>query len=126
MRDVEDIRADWARLDELYATDKLDVMWNFARDIPDLLDELNTAQCAYAFVADSLSYETKRFCDALAEKNTEIERLQDEIDKTYEFHQWRERDAWQDARNAQTRIEALRRENEAAAARQYTTEEQRR
>ena len=40
MRALEDIRTDWARLDELYMTGRLDVMWNFARDIPDLLAEI--------------------------------------------------------------------------------------
>ena len=43
-------------------------------DIPDLLAELNTTQCAHAFVSDSLSYETTRFRAALAEKDAEIER----------------------------------------------------
>ena len=50
-------------------------------DIPDLLAELNTTQCAHAFVSDSLSYETTRFRAALAERDAEIERLHAEIDE---------------------------------------------
>ena len=45
------------------------------QDIPDLLDELNSVQCAMAFAEDSLGYETQRFSAALAEKDAEIERL---------------------------------------------------
>ena len=48
-------------------------------DIPDLLAELNTTQCAHAFVSDSLSYETTRFRAALAEKDAEIAQLKSSL-----------------------------------------------
>jgi len=46
-----------------------------------LRKEINELQCALAFERDSLSYETKRCKDALAEKDAEIEELQKENSK---------------------------------------------
>jgi len=44
-----------------------------------LRKEINELQCALAFERDSLSYETKRCKDALAEKDAEIEELQNNM-----------------------------------------------
>ena len=46
---------------------------------------------------------------ALAEKDAEIERLQNEIDDTAEFHNQRQREAWQDHANQQRQMDDLRR-----------------
>ena len=63
-------------------------------DIPDLLDALNTAQCAYAFEADSLSYETKRFREALAEKDEEIDYLKAELTQFHSATEKLSRGIW--------------------------------
>ncbi len=53
------------------------------QDIPELLAALNKAQCAYAFEADSLSYETKRFREALMKKDEEIRELDSNLQQRY-------------------------------------------
>ena len=64
--------------------------------IPELLDALNSAQCAHVFVSDSLSYETKRFRDALAEKDAEIERLKAELSQSHASTEKLSRGLWKD------------------------------